>query len=427
MRIAGLVALAFLPRLPCPEVTARPAPVACDVSTLRFVHVIWRHGDRTPSDYLPGDDPLKWPLGYGELTKVGMGQHYRLGQWLRRRYTGFLSDHFLRDEVYIRSSDYNRTLMSAQSNLAGFFPPNKDEEWSEYLKWQPVPVHTIPRETDKQLYEEIYCPAAKAELESIWKSNKAKEVEQKFKDVLKFFSEKSKIPDLQLRNVWILYDNYFCQLSNNVTWPSWLNASMFSDLSKLYNAASRLEYHTEKLRRLRGGVLLEEIISRFWSKKTRAAPKREIFRLLGPRRDDRSDSFHSRVHSSNFFPLYATALMVELHQINGENFVKIFHKNVTDSDEIYEYEIPECRPPCTLRALTDNMTRYFPVDWNAECGIVKSSNPKEEVYLVTVAFLFSTTLLFAFLWVKDKKRKPWRTYRDGSDIEMLLDEKDEYI
>lgn len=54
-----------------------------------------------------------------------------LGEWLRKRYidTGFLSETFNENEIYIESSDTNRysisisrTLMSAYSNLIGMYP-----------------------------------------------------------------------------------------------------------------------------------------------------------------------------------------------------------------------------------------------------------------------------------------------------------------
>ena len=51
-------------------------------------------------------------------------------------------------QIYIRSTDVDRTLMSASSNLAGLYPPDKWEEWNPQLEWQPLPVHTVPVPAD---------------------------------------------------------------------------------------------------------------------------------------------------------------------------------------------------------------------------------------------------------------------------------------
>lgn len=54
-----------------------------------------------------------------------MRQHYNFGRQLRKEYIenqNFLSPTFNHTEIYIRSTNVNRTLMSAQALFMGFFP-----------------------------------------------------------------------------------------------------------------------------------------------------------------------------------------------------------------------------------------------------------------------------------------------------------------
>ncbi|KAK2100484.1 mitochondrial acyl carrier protein [Saguinus oedipus] len=119
--------------------------------SLRFVTLLYRHGDRSPVKTYPKDpyQEEEWPQGFGQLTKEGMLQHWELGQALRQRYHGFLNTSYHRQEVYVRSTDFDRTLMSAEANLAGLFPPNGMQRFNPNISWQPIPVHTVPVAEDR--------------------------------------------------------------------------------------------------------------------------------------------------------------------------------------------------------------------------------------------------------------------------------------
>ena len=72
---------------------------------------------------------------------------YNLGKYLKDRYmetNPLLNSSYSRYEIYVRSTDINRTLMSAQSNLAGLYPPVESPFQLDTLTWQPIPVHTEP-------------------------------------------------------------------------------------------------------------------------------------------------------------------------------------------------------------------------------------------------------------------------------------------
>lgn len=51
--------------------------------------------------------------------------------------------------------------MSAQANLAGLFPPTNEEMWHNNIPWQPIPVHTVPRQLDTVLSASKDCPKYK--------------------------------------------------------------------------------------------------------------------------------------------------------------------------------------------------------------------------------------------------------------------------
>ncbi|OMJ84873.1 hypothetical protein SteCoe_13930 [Stentor coeruleus] len=98
-------------------------------SRLLAVVELCRHGARTPLSKQPWDGE-RWADGPGQLISEGMRQHYLIGSELRNRYIighKLLQANYYQPEIYIVSSDFNRTLMSAQSQLQGLYPMGTGE------------------------------------------------------------------------------------------------------------------------------------------------------------------------------------------------------------------------------------------------------------------------------------------------------------
>ena len=102
-----------------------------------------RHGDRTRDDKKL-------------LLPSGMQREYQLGKKLRTDYIEqcqLLPEHYQYNTMLVKSSDLQRTLMSAQSFLLGFYPLGSGPklatgEFALPKGFQPIPIHTLPLSQD---------------------------------------------------------------------------------------------------------------------------------------------------------------------------------------------------------------------------------------------------------------------------------------
>lgn len=167
-------------------ITAVIAGVYAD--TLVALLEVCRHGARAPVEWYPWDTG-SWPEGYGQLSPAGMRQHYLNGVEFNNRYVNqnpLVDGTYNADEIYVQSTDVNRTIMSAQSQLMGWFPAGPALTQAQVagavppmtlspqvLKiqqtmgldailddYQPVPIHMVLYDQDTLLlaYDPSVCP-----------------------------------------------------------------------------------------------------------------------------------------------------------------------------------------------------------------------------------------------------------------------------
>lgn len=165
---------------------------------LIFSHVLFRHGDRTPITSYPTDpygNVSNWPVPFGQLTPAGMQQEYALGKWLRERYGNvLLSEQYSANEIYIRSTDTDRTLESAEANLAGLYQPHGNQVWNADLLWRPIPVHTVSLDDDWLIGETVpACPVFYDIAESLFTTDEFLQLLDEHRDFIEYTSEMSGI------------------------------------------------------------------------------------------------------------------------------------------------------------------------------------------------------------------------------------------
>lgn len=122
-------------------------------SEIRFVFQIFRHGARGPILANSNNKDIygeQW-TALGELTSIGMRQHYLLGRRNYDKYKQFLSYDYKQNEIYAISSDFNRTIMSAQSHLQGMYPPGTGSKLIDTKNMATPPVNYDFSELQKEL------------------------------------------------------------------------------------------------------------------------------------------------------------------------------------------------------------------------------------------------------------------------------------
>ena len=102
-----------------------------DISTLKSLQLVHRHGDRAIVDFYPNDPFAKnmdkyFPEGDGNLAVHGKYRMHKIGQFIRQAYQQYLGDAYSPREVYVRSSAKPRCLESTEALLSGLYPPQNN-------------------------------------------------------------------------------------------------------------------------------------------------------------------------------------------------------------------------------------------------------------------------------------------------------------
>lgn len=110
------------------------------------------------------------------------------------------------NDIYIKSTDYDRTIMSAQSNLAAIYPPHEFQIWNKYIPWQPIPVHTIPEEEDALIWPHKPCPAYDYLMAQLFKTKQFELIASENAGLYKYLTDNSGFSVTGIQNAADLYD-----------------------------------------------------------------------------------------------------------------------------------------------------------------------------------------------------------------------------
>lgn len=232
------------------------------IPKLLLVQVLSRHGARTPLEVWDVD-PHKgfWvKQGLGQLTNLGKEQHFKLGQLLKNRLKHFLTDGYEPNQVLVNSTNKDRTLMSASSNLAGLFPPEGNEVWNKQLAWQAIPVHTKPKQIDYILDTDSTCPRWSQLYEEAQKSPGMKAIDEENGELYKLATNETGYNVTGIFTLNDVYDTFFIEKAENFSLPKWVTPAIYHQLDNLTNVVFNWKFANKEMLRLRGGPFLKQML-----------------------------------------------------------------------------------------------------------------------------------------------------------------------
>ncbi|KAM9307680.1 prostatic acid phosphatase-like [Gastrophryne carolinensis] len=396
-------------------------------SKLKLAIVLFRHGDRSPAVTFPNDryKESSWPEGFGQLTQLGKEQQFELGKYLRKRYSEFLSETYKTEEVYVRSTDMDRTILSAQANLAGLFQP-RDQSSSQNITWQPIPVHTVPLEDEKILFlPPDKCHRFYQLKEETYESQEHNDLVKPYMDFLKSLEKHTGYTSRQLKDPstwWDLYDALHCEASHNFSLPFWVTNDVMNKFRHLAELSIKSDYGMYKQQeksRVTGGILLKAILENIRYDRSLHSKKKLI---MYSSHDSTIVALQMALNVYNgMLPPYASCHFIELYQDeNGSPSIQMYYRNDTSVDP-YPIALPGCSQSCPLERFTELTSSVIAEDFKRECGIKEKdeeNNKKTSWGIVTglsVAVGIQTIIVFGLLYLVYYQRKKLL----GSNYETL--------
>ncbi|KAK6738645.1 hypothetical protein RB195_020639 [Necator americanus] len=361
---------------------------AGETDKLISVVVLFRHGDRAPTDRVSNISWMSYfPNGLGELTDRGIENSFRLGKYLRDRYvsSGFLRVPLLPSQVYFRSRGNNRCLMSASLIASAMF--GSIDRPTEAA----VPVYSQEGK-DLLLGGTSDCVAEVKRMKAVC----GKTPKSHYENFTEFHGvvyeclqlhKKSKI--FPNGKSFEIADSLINEHKNGLPMPDWFHEHKEEFYRSLYKVENFMlgsgEYHNPDILRIKSGLLLHTVLNMFksnWEKfLTHGSLEKKKFVAFSTQ-DWLIHSFmdalgiRAAALGETGYPPYNTLVILELRKINDVPVIKAYYRDpLTETLNDVTSSIRGCGSysACPLKDVLNCCGQYITSDKEEECHPKKST------------------------------------------------------
>lgn len=245
--------------------------------------------------------------------------------------------------------------MSAESNLAGLYPPQNKQIWNEHLNWMPIPVHTVPSEDDSLLKMGKACPNMGIKYKALLENEYFSQLDKNNSKLYEFLSSNLGLKINKFSEIERIYDTMTIEVLYNLTQPEWVNTPWGEDGHKVFPDEMKkwadLSYetptYTQELKRLGTGMLFDALASQF-----EAVIKKKNEKLLASKMVmffAHKSTITDLTHTLGTFRLasYASCLLFELWKKPDEShYVVLYYVDGLNPEKL---KIKDCEENCEFR------------------------------------------------------------------------------
>ncbi|XP_063982906.1 venom acid phosphatase Acph-1-like [Diachasmimorpha longicaudata] len=342
---------------------------------LKLLLAVFRHGDRTP-DWLPQwypNDPYNsddwYPVPDGGLTNIGKQGAYNLGTFFRRRYDKFLGHDTRPDVVKFFSSHSDRAKLSGQLVASGLYPPQPHEKWNNALDWQPIFINSAPSVDEAWFYFSSVglCSNHKRQ---------QKLLETTDPEFIKYLDSNKEFYDFISNHAgingtyelaYVLYVTIIAEVEMGLAPPTWTQGLLPE--GKLKDAAGKvfeIRGLNDELKKIAAGVWLKMWLEKVEDFISGKFPRQKALFWSGHDQNVGDMLVALGAFEEPHVPAYNSAIMLELHQIGAEYYVKVLYKRDVYVEPLF---IPGCDDLiCPLETFKKKFAPILPEDPRGACG-----------------------------------------------------------